>query len=215
MRHRLHQPLSLQRLPNRHDTGTVLLHLYAAALYRRFQKHTAIPSLYIPLPSPFHELESFIHESIKTYDLELFLCLSTKTKEGVQLAVETVMTPASGIPSQPKKGGGEGMKKALEGYKNKFPNVEGILIGTRRTDPYSGAFRVLRWVVNSVGDSPHRQTWVQKPDRPRVARFRPNQPDHQLVLLGCLGILEEVRGPVLFPLRPRVGSPLSLFDGLG
>jgi len=115
---------------------TVLLHLYAAALYRRFQKPTVIPSLYIPLPSPFSELESFIHESIKAYDLDLFHCLPTKNKDGVQLAVETVMTPASGTPSQPKKGGGEGMKKALETYKSKFPHVKGILIGTRRTDPY-------------------------------------------------------------------------------
>jgi len=46
------------------------------------------------------------------------------------------MTPGSGIPSQPRKGGGEGMKKALETYKSKFPHVKGILIGTRRTDPY-------------------------------------------------------------------------------
>lgn len=143
---------SSKRISNRHDTGTVLLHLYAAALYRRFQKRTVIPSLYIPLPSPFSELESFIHESIKTYDLSLFHCLPTKTKEGVQLAVETVMTPASGIPSQPNKGGGEGMKKALETYKNKFPHVKGILIGTRRTDPYCGMFCAQRWIVNSVSD---------------------------------------------------------------
>jgi FAD synthetase len=132
--------------------------------------------LYIPLPSPFFELESFIHESIKTYDLDLFHCLptTTKTKEGVQLAVETVMTPASGIPSQPNKGGGEGMKKALETYKNKFPRVKGILIGTRRTDPYCGKFIVLHWAVNSIGDrstdklgfrSPTDQGW---PDFVRV-----------------------------------------------
>lgn len=144
--------LSSRRVSNRDDTGTVLLHLYAAALYRRFQKRTIIPSLYIPLPSPFTELESFIHESIKAYDLDLFHCLPTKNKEGVQLAVETVMTPASGISSQPNKGGGEGMKKALETYKNKFPHVKGILIGTRRTDPYCGMFRVSDLVVNSISD---------------------------------------------------------------
>ena len=132
-----------QRTSNRHDVGTVLLHLYAAALYRRLHKHTVIPSLYIPLPSPFSELESFIHESIKTYELDLFHCLPTMTKDGVQLAVEAVLTPASGIPSQPKKGGGEGMKKALETYKSKCPHVKGILIGTRRTDPYCGMSCVL------------------------------------------------------------------------
>ena len=130
----------------------MLLHLYAAALYRRFQKRTVIPSLYIPLPSPFSELESFIHESIKTYDLDLFHCLPTKTRDGVQLAVETVLTPGSGTPSQPNKGGGEGMKKALETYKSKFPHIKGILIGTRRTDPYCGVFCVLYWDVNDVGD---------------------------------------------------------------
>jgi len=30
------------------------------------------------------------------------------------------------------------MKKALEAYKTKCPHVKGILIGTRRTDPYCG-----------------------------------------------------------------------------
>ena len=172
MRHRSY--FSPQRASNRDDTGTVLLHLYAAALYRRFQKRTVIPSLYIPLPSPFPELESFIHESIKTYDLELFHCLSTKTNDGVQLAVEAVMTPGSGMPSQPKKGGGEGMKKALEAYKSKFPRVQGILIGTRRTDPYCGMFYLLHRAVDSVSDrltenlgfrSPTDQGW---PDFVRI-----------------------------------------------
>lgn len=149
MRHRASRPPHTQRVSNLDRVGTVLLHLYAAALYRRFQKHTAMPSLYIPLPSPFSELESFIHESIKTYDLDLFHCLPTKNKDGVQLAVETVMTPASGIPSQPKKGGGEGMKRALETYKSKFPHVKGILIGTRRTDPYCGT--VYLWVGLPTG----------------------------------------------------------------
>jgi FAD synthetase len=31
------------------------------------------------------------------------------------------------------------MKQALEIYKNKFPNIDAILIGTRRTDPLGGA----------------------------------------------------------------------------
>lgn len=44
------------------------------------------------------------------------------------------------------------MKKALETYKSKFPHVKGILIGTRRTDPYCGVFRVLYWDVDDVGD---------------------------------------------------------------
>jgi hypothetical protein len=35
------------------------------------------------------------------------------------------------------------MKKALDAYKTKCPHVKGILIGTRRTDPYCGTFRAL------------------------------------------------------------------------
>ena len=32
--------------------------------------------------------------------------------------------------------GGEGMSRALEVYKEEFPEIEAILIGTRRTDPH-------------------------------------------------------------------------------
>lgn len=34
--------------------------------------------------------------------------------------------------------GGEGMKKALQIYKERFPVIEGILVGTRRNDPHGG-----------------------------------------------------------------------------
>jgi len=35
-----------------------------------------------------------------------------------------------------KAKGAEGMREALENYKNKFPHINAILIGTRRTDPH-------------------------------------------------------------------------------
>lgn len=34
--------------------------------------------------------------------------------------------------------GGEGMRRALELYKEKYPHIEAILIGTRRSDPHGG-----------------------------------------------------------------------------
>ena len=45
-----------------------------------------------------------------------------------------------------KAKGGEGMKKALQIYKERFPVIEGILVGTRRNDPHGGA-DVLRMLL--------------------------------------------------------------------
>lgn len=99
-----------------------------------------IPAIYIPVPSPFPVLEDFIEESAKTYNLDLFLC------RGPSEQVESIVTPApgSGVDylDRPravgKAKGGEGMRQALEAYKNKFPSISAILIGTRRTDPHGG-----------------------------------------------------------------------------
>lgn len=37
-----------------------------------------------------------------------------------------------------KAKGGEGMLQALQTYKERFPHISAILIGTRRTDPHGG-----------------------------------------------------------------------------
>ncbi|KAF5348010.1 hypothetical protein D9758_010010 [Tetrapyrgos nigripes] len=37
-----------------------------------------------------------------------------------------------------KSKGGEAMRQALQIYKDKHPNITGILIGTRRNDPHGG-----------------------------------------------------------------------------
>ncbi|KAK7042470.1 FAD synthetase [Favolaschia claudopus] len=121
---------------------TVLLHLYAGALARRLPPSESlkpIPAVYIAVPSPFPTLETFIDQSAKRYNLDLFHCRPTSE------AVESVVTPfprngTDYIVSAPKAvgkaKGSEGMKQALEIYKNKFPNIDAILIGTRRSDPH-------------------------------------------------------------------------------
>jgi FAD synthetase len=126
-------------------TGTVLLHLYAGALARRLSSSETvkpIPAVYIAVPSPFPTLETFIDESAKRYNLDLFHCRPASE------TVESVVTPlpkhgADYIESAPKAvgkaKGAEGMKQALQIYKNKFPNIDAILIGTRRSDPHGGA----------------------------------------------------------------------------
>jgi FAD synthetase len=144
----------LTRAPSTPSTGTVLLHLYAAALAHRSPPSTKpIPAVYIPVPSPFTELEVFIQESAKLYDLDLFTCTSPSN---VPLPVESVtpgtITPITlkqngdyvGTPAltRPvgKARGGEGMRRALQMYKDICPQIEAVLIGTRRSDPHGGKF---------------------------------------------------------------------------
>lgn len=125
--------------------GTVLLHLYAGAIARRLKESETmkpIHSIYIPVPSPFKVLEDFIEEATRLYNLDLFSC----TPEAIE--IESVVTPApqlngsvdyvSAPKAVGKSKGGAGMREALEVYKQKFPNISAILIGTRRTDPHGG-----------------------------------------------------------------------------
>ncbi|KAI6038594.1 hypothetical protein EDC04DRAFT_2569561 [Pisolithus marmoratus] len=129
---------------------TVLLHLYTAALARRYPTTQSITAVYIPIPSPFLELEHFIAQAAKSYGLHLFTCV---LPSGIPLPIESV-TPLETTPGTQQSGydfpgtrnplnlpvgearGGEGMRRALELYKSRFPHIQAILVGTRRTDPH-------------------------------------------------------------------------------
>lgn len=127
-----------------------MLHLFAGALGKRRSESECtwpIPAINIAVPSPFPVLEEFIDDAAKEYNLALFNC--TPPQEDT---IETVVTPATGkithgndymgpLPRPRGVGkakGGEGMRQALEMYKAQFPQINGILIGTRRTDPHGG-----------------------------------------------------------------------------
>lgn len=102
---------------------TVLLHLYAGALARRVtlgEPVKPIPAIYIPVPSPFPVLETFIEDATEAYNLDLFRCFN----------------PAQAAGAVGKAKSAEGMRLALETYKTKFPHINAILIGMRRTDPH-------------------------------------------------------------------------------
>ena len=125
------------------------MHLYAGALAHRLppsESMKPIPAIYISVPSPFPVLESFIEESAKTYNLDLFHCQSQPVS---LLPADHVATPDKtdeinclNIVPQPqlagKPKGGEGMRQALSVYKMRFPNINAILIGMRRSDPHGG-----------------------------------------------------------------------------
>lgn len=125
--------------------GTVLLHLITAAMGHRTPREQPckpIPALYIPVPSPFPSLEVFIYEAAKAYNLDLFHCLPPEGNQQVESVTEPSSPSSSSIPlpgnPAAKAKGGEGMKGALAIYKARFPHIEAILIGTRRTDPHGG-----------------------------------------------------------------------------
>lgn len=121
--------------------GTVLLHLFGAVLRRKCPSFTGtVSALYIPVPSPFSELEAFIAASSERYKLDIFHCVPPSSGP-----VETVAVKATVDGHIEKKAqGGEGMRQALSRYKDKFPHVEAILIGTRRTDPNGRTLLFLR-----------------------------------------------------------------------
>jgi FAD synthetase len=119
-----------------HVPGTILLHLYAAALAKRAIS-PAIPALYIPVPSPFPALEAFTFQAARLYNLSVF------TSAPPSLAVASVETltrfgDASANDTV-------NMREALELYRARFPSVVAILIGTRRTDPHGGAPSIPRY----------------------------------------------------------------------
>lgn len=86
---------------------TALLHLFHAAVQRKFPDvPKPLQILYIRSISPFPELEQFLQDTIKRYNLQVL------EAEG-------------------------NMKQALGELQEKHPQLEAVLMGTRRTDPYS------------------------------------------------------------------------------
>ncbi|TNN02610.1 hypothetical protein fugu_010097 [Takifugu bimaculatus] len=86
---------------------TALLHLYYAALKRRYPDgKDKVKALYIRIVSPFPEMERFLQDTVKRYDLEL-------------ISVEG------------------SIRQALNEVQERRPGLKAVLMGTRRSDPYS------------------------------------------------------------------------------
>ncbi|XP_054638811.1 FAD synthase [Dunckerocampus dactyliophorus] len=86
---------------------TALLHLYYAAMKRRYpDSKDKVKALYIRIVSPFPEMERFLQDTIKRYDLDLF------SVEG-------------------------SIRQALSEVQERKPELKAVLMGTRRSDPYS------------------------------------------------------------------------------
>ncbi|XP_006861579.1 PREDICTED: FAD synthase isoform X2 [Chrysochloris asiatica] len=86
---------------------TALLQLFHAAVQRKYpDTQEPLQILYIRSISPFPELEQFLQDTIKRYDLQVL--------------------EAQGD-----------MKQALGELQTQHPQLKAVLMGTRRTDPYS------------------------------------------------------------------------------
>ncbi|MEQ2294185.1 FAD1 flavin adenine dinucleotide synthetase [Ameca splendens] len=86
---------------------TALLHLYYSALKRQYPDgKDKVKALYIRNVSPFPEMERFLQDTTKKYDLEL-------------ISVEG------------------SIRQALNELHDKRPELKAVLMGTRRSDPYS------------------------------------------------------------------------------
>ena len=124
-----------------YDVGTVLLHLYAAALGKRLgpsAEMVPIPAIYIAVPSPFPVLETFIAQAAKDYHLDLHYCPpddQADTKTAPVTSPGLVSNHSAAIEKAKPSGG---MKQALEVYKSQFPHIAAILLGIRRSDPHGG-----------------------------------------------------------------------------
>lgn len=120
--------------PTSYHLGTVLLHLYAGAIAHRLtecEPMKPIPTVYIPVPSPFTTLEDFIDDSATTYNLDLFSCRLSEPH------LETASTDLNSKDKPIHKTKGEAtMRESLQLYKDHYPWITAILVGTRRTDPH-------------------------------------------------------------------------------
>jgi hypothetical protein len=76
---------------------------------------------------------------------------STNENRKITLPVESTASPEPGCSTPStvkdripravgKSKAGEGMRRGLELYKERYPNVEAILVGTRKGDPHGGAY---------------------------------------------------------------------------
>jgi FAD synthetase len=136
---------------------TVLVHILAAVLRRKKRRGTGddklecIPSLYITCTSPFQEVEDFVGESIRRYNL-----LLVRQRGSMKEALEKYLN-GQGDEEGSAAGTGNATSQQQNGH-HPHRHVKAIFVGTRRTDPHGADL------------TPRKQT---DPGWPEVERIQP------------------------------------------
>ncbi|KAF6292868.1 flavin adenine dinucleotide synthetase 1 [Rhinolophus ferrumequinum] len=113
---------------------TALLHLFHAAVQRkRAEAQEPLQILYIRSISTFPELEQFLQDTIKRYQGPGGL--GSKMGSAGPIC-DSHASPSLRYRLQVLEAEGD-MKQALSQLKARHPQLEAVLMGTRRTDPYS------------------------------------------------------------------------------
>ncbi|NXW11892.1 FLAD1 synthase, partial [Fregetta grallaria] len=112
---------------------TALLHLVHAAVERRYPaRWEKLQVLYIRIVSPFPEMEQFIQATIQRYGVESGGLL----RRGVSSISRSCPSCLRRYKIQLCTVEGS-IREALAQLKEQQPQLEAVLMGTRRTDPYS------------------------------------------------------------------------------
>jgi len=101
----------------------------------------AIKALYIPVSSPFSDLELFIDKTVKAYNIDLYspsIDSVPASASATPIAVDYDISPKPRPLTAASAKGGPCMRQALHMYRELSPQVTAILIGMRRTDPHGG-----------------------------------------------------------------------------
>lgn len=144
---------------------TVLVHILAAVLRRKKRRSMntntedemleCIPSLYITCTSPFQEVEDFVIESIRRYNL-LLVRQKGSMKEALQLYLNG-QGDEEGSAAGTRSANSNNSSNQQNGH-HPHRDVKAIFVGTRRTDPHGADL------------TPRKQT---DPGWPEVERIQP------------------------------------------
>lgn len=150
-----------------------------------------IKSVYITVPAPFDQVETFVDESIARYNLDL-VRIEGPMKTGLTKYLDMQKSTVEGA----------------EGADPKSGSISAILVGTRRNDPDGGAFTSTRQLYWTTSDNLRLCSvfGIHNTDGSWLAAILARPSDHQLELSRRLGLLARAECPILRAVRQRVWS---------